>query len=167
MQCSSGHSKTIEWPVLSKQECGIRCRRKQFANSSNTEYPPNVVCSKGSSGLGLKRRWVCIPDPNLGRRHLKGPRVTIGEECPESARYSRIPALSAAAAGVRSPKKGWVGRPPGGMSIGDGKFAVALSARPPLNAYLWTRGGHMRRLKTPPSECRVYFLDFVSVTDAK
>jgi len=43
----------------------------------------------------------------------------------------------------------------------------AHSARPPLNAHLRTRGGHMRRVDTPLSDCRVYSWALLSVTDAK
>jgi len=44
---------------------------------------------------------------------------------------------------------------------------LAHSARPPLNAHLRTRGGHMRRLNTPLSDRRVYSWALLSVTDAK
>ncbi len=45
--------------------------------------------------------------------------------------------------------------------------AVDQDARPPLNAHLRTRGGQMRRLNTPLSDCRVYSWALLSVTDAK
>src|SRR5260370_8241639 len=43
----------------------------------------------------------------------------------------------------------------------------AHSARPPLNAHLRTRAGHMRGLNTPLSDCRVYSWALLSVTAAK
>ena len=39
--------------------------------------------------------------------------------------------------------------------ISDGKFRLWRAARPPLNAHLRTRGGHMRSLNAPLSDCRV------------
>jgi hypothetical protein len=57
------------------------------------------------------------------------------------------------------------------LSLADptnfGNWPVAQTARPPLNAHLRTRGGHMRGLNTPLSDCRVYSWTLLSVADAK
>ena len=57
------------------------------------------------------------------------------------------------------------------LSLADppnfGNWPVAQTARPPLNAHLRTRGGHMRVINTPLSDCRVYSWTLLSVADAK
>jgi hypothetical protein len=49
----------------------------------------------------------------------------------------------------------------------DNFIGLGHNARPPLNAHLRTRGGHMRRQNAPPSDCRVYSWALLMVTDAK
>jgi hypothetical protein len=60
-------------------------------------------------------------------------------------------------------------RPPRtrGTKISDGKFASGADSKTPAKRPSRTRGGHMQRLNTPLSDCRVYSWTLLSVTDAK
>jgi hypothetical protein len=157
-----------------------RCRRSwystRYGSESGTHSNFRTEYRRQPAGPSRSKKTLPIPSwcPVVERQALAGPRKMDGKgPAPTSCSRELLR--------VRR-RRGREHHPHARRAMGEGTFRpplagarklvtenspLAHSARPPLNAHLRTRGGHMRRLNTPLSDCRVYSWALLSVTDAK